>query len=70
MRGFLILLCTLYLVGASSEKVYICTGPQSKCYHKTDNCQGLRNCSKEIKQITLKDAKEMGRRPCSFCYGK
>ena len=51
-----------------SEQVYICTGGSSKTYHKTDKCNGLRRCSKEIKQITKEQAEEMGRRPCKICY--
>lgn len=48
--------------------VYICTGPQSKKYHKTPDCQGLRSCSKEIKAVSLDKAKSMGRTPCKWCY--
>ena len=68
MRGVLIVISAFLLFGTPG-KVYICTGPQSKCYHKTNKCNGLKNCSKEIKQITLKEAEEMGRRPCKVCYG-
>lgn len=48
--------------------VYICTGPQSKRYHKTPDCRGLRSCSKEIKEVTLEYAKKIGRTPCGYCY--
>ena len=50
------------------DSVYVCTGPQSEVYHKTDDCIGLRNCSREIKAISLDEAKEMGRRECGMCY--
>lgn len=53
---------------APQVKVYICTGPQSKRFHKTPDCQGLRSCSKEIKAVTLEQAKKMGRTPCKWCY--
>lgn len=55
------------LTACSSEKVYICTGPQSKVYHKSDDCYGLTNCSGEIKRVTLSEAEDMGRRPCEIC---
>lgn len=51
-----------------AEYVYICTGPKSKCYHKTKNCQGLDRCSKEIEEVTLEEAENMGRTPCKGCY--
>lgn len=50
------------------DSVYVCTGPQSEVYHKTDDCIGLRNCSRGIKAISLDEAKEMGRRECGMCY--
>lgn len=55
---------------ASAEKVFICTGPQSRVYHKTKSCKGLRSCSKDIIQVTKKEAIERyGRRACKVCYG-
>lgn len=47
--------------------VYICTGPQSKRYHKTKDCMGLGSCSKEVRTISLSDAKK-SRTPCRYCY--
>lgn len=51
-----------------AQMVYICTGPQSKVYHKTDDCKGLRSCSKDVKKVTLDKAKSMNRRACKWCY--
>ena len=48
--------------------VYICTGPQSKRFHKTPNCRGLGSCSKEIKAVSIEVARKMGRTPCGWCY--
>ena len=53
----------------NNQKVYICTGGKSECYHSNKNCKGLSRCSKEIKEISLDDAKKMGRRPCKMCCG-
>lgn len=50
------------------EYVYICTGPYSKKYHKTDNCQWLDNCSEDIERVTVEEAEVMGRTPCKGCY--
>lgn len=52
---------------AEQSYVYICTGPSSKTYHVSPKCNGLRNCSKEIKKVTKEQAERMGRRPCKVC---
>ena len=67
---FIPLLSLIFYIGlsASDSKVFICTGPKSECYHKTRSCRGLKSCSKEIKEVTLAEAKRMNRRPCGFCY--
>lgn len=53
-----------------ADYVYICTGPKSKCYHKTKNCQGLDRCSKEVIKVTKAYAIDQGRRECRWCYPK
>ena len=55
-------------VKKTEANVYICTGPQSKRYHKTSSCSGLRNCSGQVKKVTLVEAKKMNRTPCKICY--
>ena len=50
------------------NEVYICTGSQSKRYHKTEDCIGLSRCSRTIEKVSVKDAKELGRTPCGYCY--
>ena len=58
-----------YKSSATNEvEVYICTGPQSKRYHKTSSCKGLKSCSREIVKVPLKKAKDLGRTPCGYCY--
>ncbi len=52
----------------TEAQVYICTGPQSKRYHKTSSCRGLKSCSKSIKKVGVSEAKELGRTPCGICY--
>lgn len=68
-----LLLFLFLMVGTiipTENYVYICTGSYSKCYHKTDKCEGLEYCSKDIKKITIEQAKQMNRKPCRYCYGK
>jgi len=55
-------------ISAGESYVYICTGPQSKKYHKTEKCRGLNKCSGTIKKITLEEAKKINRTPCKICY--
>lgn len=52
------------------EYVYICTGTYAYTYHKTDKCEGLDRCSREIKKVTKDEAVDKyKRKPCKYCYG-
>lgn len=63
------IMLVICLVGCTSNgEVYICTGPKSRVYHKTDDCTGLSRCSGSIKKITIEEAKTRNRRPCKWCY--
>jgi hypothetical protein len=54
---------------ASNEStVYICTGPNSKRYHKYYDCRGLGRCSGDIKAVSVSKAQSLGRTPCKVCY--
>ncbi len=48
--------------------VYICTGPNSKCYNRTSTCRGLGRCSGDIVKISKSSAIDKGRRACKICY--
>ncbi len=52
----------------SQNYVYICQGPRSKVYHRSQNCKGLSNCSTSLKEITVSEAEDMGRRACRIEY--
>jgi Na+-transporting NADH:ubiquinone oxidoreductase subunit NqrB len=52
----------------AEQMVYICTGGSSKKYHANKNCRGLKNCSGQIRQISVKKAIDMGRTACKICY--
>ena len=64
----LFVLASVTTFGSGDTYVYICTGPQSAKYHKTSTCRGLDKCSKEIKKVTVKEARSIGRTPCGYCY--
>lgn len=75
MKHLLLLLVTITLVACGGSKtaeksknVYICTGHMSECYHEAPDCRGLIRCSRDIEEVTIEEAEEMGRRPCSYCY--
>ena len=51
-----------------SSDVYICKGPSSKVYHKTEHCKGLSNCSTQTYKVSEDEAKKMGRRMCRIEY--
>ena len=65
---FLFGLLISFLVSFSSivNQVFICKGPSSKVYHKSDKCRGLSNCSTEISKVTTDEAKKLGRRACKI----
>lgn len=68
MKRFFALAVLGIMFSSCSNSVYICTGPRSKAYHSTKKCKGLRRCSREIKQITLEEAKLLGRGGCRWCH--
>ncbi|MCF8459716.1 MAG: hypothetical protein K9G46_03255 [Flavobacteriales bacterium] len=58
------------LISISTESVevsavYICDSKSSKAYHKDKNCFALKNCTHEIKTVSLYDAQNTyGRTLC------
>jgi hypothetical protein len=69
MKPLKYLLFILLLASCAENKgVYICTGYKSKCYHKKENCKGLDRCSGQILNVTIEDARKIGRNPCCYCY--
>ncbi len=47
-------------------EVYICKGSNSKRYHFNKNCRGLRNCTTRLYNVSIKEAKRMGRTLCGY----
>jgi hypothetical protein len=50
------------------EYVYVCEGPKSVVYHRSENCSGLSHCSTKTYKVTLEEAIKMNRRPCKIEY--
>lgn len=51
------------------QKVYVVLSTTAHVYHSKKDCRGLQNATHRIKQVTVEEAKKMGRRPCKICYG-
>lgn len=58
----------LLAVNAPENGVYICNGPNSKVYHRSNTCKGLNRCSTQITKLTLSSATAKGRRACKIEY--
>ena len=69
-----LLFCQAFFAQPAQERneqdtyVYMCTGPSSKRYHKTDKCKGLVKCSKEVVKVEKSYAESKGKTPCKMCY--
>lgn len=80
IKRFLIILISVFLSGFTSAETPLCvdTNEQTKviivmsnnayAYHKTKNCTAVKKATHKIKEVTLEEAKEMGRKPCKICY--
>ena len=66
--SFLLLLISGTSSCDNSSKVYVCTGKGAKVYHCCKSCKGLNRCSKQVKEVSLEEAKRIGRRECKLCY--
>lgn len=79
-KRFLLILISLFLSGLSSAETHPCVdaNEQTKvivvmsgnayAYHKTRNCSAVKKATHKVKEVTLEEAKEMGRKPCKICY--
>lgn len=52
----------------TEDFVYLCNGPSSKVYHRSEGCKGLNRCSTQIAKVSLSTAKSKGRRACRIEY--
>ncbi|NGZ45459.1 hypothetical protein EWU23_13320 [Cytophagaceae bacterium 50C-KIRBA] len=50
------------------DYVFLCNGPNSKVYHRSENCKGLNRCSTQIAKVLVSVAQNKGRRACKIEY--
>ena len=51
----------------ANDYVYVCTSNAAKTYHTFRDCPSLKNCSKDILEVTRRKAQENERIICSNC---
>ncbi|MGZ6523188.1 MAG: hypothetical protein ACXVDT_15240, partial [Bacteroidia bacterium] len=60
MKAFLFSLVLLMNVSFTPPgNVFICVSKSSKVYHSNKNCRGIKNCTHEIREVTVSDAKNV-----------
>jgi hypothetical protein len=52
----------------TEDNVFLCNGPKSKVYHRSESCKGLNKCSTQIAKVSLSIAQSKGRRACRIEY--
>ena len=79
-KHFLLILIALFLSGFTSAetqpcnyadeqtKVIVVMSNNAYAYHKTRDCSAVKKATHKVKEVTLEEAKEMGRKPCKICY--
>lgn len=69
MKAILLVASSTLLLSFTSfqvQKAIICNSPSAKVYHLTKTCRGLKACKHELKEISIADAKNLGRKLCGF----
>ncbi|TBH74898.1 hypothetical protein EWU22_05360 [Aquirufa nivalisilvae] len=78
MKTLLKISLVLFLISFSNESfakrkmsvvenyVYLCNGPNSKVYHRSEKCKGLNRCSTQISKVLVSVAQDKGRRACKI----
>jgi len=61
---------SMVLPQEANADVWISTNKSAKKYHKSKDCRAINYLDKKlIKSISQKEAENMGRSGCKFCYG-
>ena len=70
MKKFLLTMVALVAMSmtAAAQSVYISNGDGAVAYHKSKSCSYLNN-SKDVKSVSVSEAKKLGRHECTRCYG-
>jgi hypothetical protein len=74
MKKFLLLLslatltssAAIYTTSTPYQDVYICNSKNGKKYHYSKSCRGLSACKATIKELSLADAKKIGKTICGW----
>lgn len=69
MKTFILLIglsAIIFSFTPQQKKVYICKGAMSKRYHISPKCKGLKKCSTKIHEVSLSEAKSIGRTLCKY----
>jgi hypothetical protein len=72
MKNLIILLAFTILpafhgfTSSTANDGYVCKGKSSKKYHYKTNCRGLSNCSTNIYNVSIIEARNMGRTLCGW----
>jgi len=62
-----LLLSVFICLSVKAERnVYICVSPSAKKYHYNRSCRGLKNCTHTIKEVSLKEAKDLNYSICGY----
>jgi hypothetical protein len=64
---YAILFSIVLMSSSQSNRVYICISSTATKYHD-HYCQGLKQCTHQIKEVSISEAKQLGYGPCGFCY--
>jgi hypothetical protein len=64
--AFLTTSATVTLPSITYQDVFICNSKNGKKYHFTKNCRGLNACKASIKELSLADAKKIGKTICGW----
>lgn len=54
-----VLFLSLFISKGTGD-VYICVSKTASKYHITATCKGLKECTHEIKKVTVTEAKKLG----------
>lgn len=57
---FTLILMGFLTTSNQSSDVYICVSKTASKYHLSSMCKGLKECTHEIKKVTLKEANQLG----------
>jgi len=50
----------------AGTKVYICISAKAYAYHYSLNCRGIKQCTHEVKEISIKEALKLGKKACGY----